>query len=57
MIEMKDSVFFASDSEYLRNNSVFNPVYDGSNMGLPSNRVVSSSIPLSNIHIILLCFL
>jgi hypothetical protein len=41
ILEMKDSIFFASDAETLRNNSVFNPVYDGNNMGLPSNRVVS----------------
>ncbi len=40
ILEMKDSVVFAGDSDALRNNSVFNPVYDGSNMGLPSSRVV-----------------
>ncbi len=40
ILEMKDTIVSLSDPELIRNNNVFNPIYDGNNMGLPSNRVV-----------------
>lgn len=41
MHEMKDAILFVNDAEGLRNQNVFNPLYEGSNMGLPTNRSVS----------------